>query len=70
MNTTMNKTMNKTMSTTMNTTSATTVQNDLRFAMAVHLLRNSNPSKRHAAMRRPAGHRAPLQRQLARAGRG
>ena len=36
--------------------------NDLRFAMAVHLLRKSNPATRQA-VHRPAGHRGGTRRQ-------
>jgi hypothetical protein len=39
--------------------------NDLRFAMAVHLLRKSNPATRQA-VHRAVGHRGATRRQLGR----
>jgi hypothetical protein len=43
--------------------------NDLRFAMAVHLLRKSNPATRQA-VQRAVGHRDAARRALERASRG
>ena len=43
--------------------------NHLQFAMAIHLLKRSNPATR-PAIHRATGHRAPTRRQLDRAGRG
>ena len=41
--------------------------NHLQFAMAIHLLKRSNPATR-PAIHRATGHRAPTRRQLDRAG--
>jgi hypothetical protein len=43
--------------------------NHLQFAMAIHLLKRSNPAMR-PAVRRATSHRATTRRQLDRAGRG
>jgi hypothetical protein len=43
--------------------------NDLRFAMAVHLLRKSNPATRQS-VHRTVAHRGATRRQLERTGRG
>jgi hypothetical protein len=42
--------------------------NHLQFAMAIHLLKRSNPATR-PAVHRASGHRAPTRRQLDRGGR-
>jgi hypothetical protein len=41
--------------------------NHLHFAMAIHLLKRSNPATR-PAIHRATGHRAPTRRQLERSG--